>query len=184
MFVQVYFHKTRRFLDKMLVDFLAANLPNGKYPDNVYDYLEWHDARVWDMIRVSEKTSEAAKRILNRKIMKRVYESPTHADKLEIRLYNLLKSDLKRTFGAENLLFDSADKMTHKIPLKYEIDSEQAIPIILDHSKSPSTISMESGIIKKMTDPINILRIYAKESIQKDAQDFVKQRMRDMNDSI
>lgn len=183
MFVQVYFHKTRRFLDKMLIDFLEENLPEGKYPDNIYDYLEWDDGRVWSMIQASEKSSVAADRLLNRRIMKRVYESPAHADRQEIRLYNLLKNDLKREYGTENLLFDSADKMTHKIPLKYEIDNEKAIPIIVDHSREPSTISMESGIIRKMTEPINVLRIYAKETIAEKAKEYVKQRMKDMEDS-
>lgn len=32
MFIQVYFHKTRRYLDKVLVKGLKAVLPNGKYP--------------------------------------------------------------------------------------------------------------------------------------------------------
>jgi len=51
MFVQVYFHKTRRFLDKMLVEYLRTSLPNGRYPNNVDDYLEWNDARVWRNIK-------------------------------------------------------------------------------------------------------------------------------------
>lgn len=182
MFVQVYFHKARRFLDKMLVDFLAQNLPDGRYPDNVEEYLHWNDARVWNMIENRESSNESAMRLIGRKIMKCVYESPVHSDRAQIQMYNLIKSDLKKLCGEANLIFDSADKMTHKIPLKYEIDSEQAIPIILDHSEKPSTISAESGIIKKMTEPINILRIYAHENSAKDAAAFVKERMKDMNE--
>jgi hypothetical protein len=97
-------------------------------------------------------------------------------------MYNLIKNDLKKLCGEENLLLDSADKMTHKIPLKYEIDSEQAIPIILNFSEKPSTISAESGIIKKMTEPINILRIYAHEDLAEKATSYVKQRMKEMNE--
>jgi HD superfamily phosphohydrolase len=182
MFVQVYFHKTRRFLDKMLVDFLAAILPDGRYPDKVAEYLHWNDARVWNMIESRESSNESAGRLMGRKIMKCVYESPVHCDITQIQMYNLIKNDLKKLCGGENLLLDSADKMAHKIPLKYEIDSEQAIPIMLDHSEKPSTISTESGIIKKMTEPINILRIYAHESVAEDASAFVKQRMKEMNE--
>ena len=36
MFIQVYFHKTRRYLDKVLVKSLKTVLPNGKYPDTYY----------------------------------------------------------------------------------------------------------------------------------------------------
>lgn len=182
MFVQVYFHKTRRFLDKMLVDFLTANLPEGRYPDNVEEYLCWNDARVWNMIENKESTNESAARLIGRKIMKCVYESPVHSDIAQIQMYNLIKSDLKKLCGEENLLLDSADKMTHKIPLKYEIDSEQAIPITLDYSEKPSTISTESGIIKKMTEPINILRIYVNENLAEKATAFVKRRMKEMNE--
>lgn len=183
MFVQVYFHRTRRFLDKMLVDYLKVSLSGGRYPGNVNDYLTWDDARVWGKIKEDEKIITCAERLVNRRIMKMVYESPTHSNVQEKKMYNLIKKDLQNRFGDENLLFDSADKMTHKIPLRHEIDNEKAIPILLDYSDEPSTISIESGIINKMTEPINIMRIYAKEDIANEAESFVKQRMRDMSDS-
>ena len=60
--------------------------------------------------------------------------------------------------------------------------TEKAIPIILDHSEEPSTINQESGIINKMTEPINILRIYACENVAAEAEKFVRQCMKDMCD--
>lgn len=181
MFVQVYFHKTRRFLDRMLVEYLKTSLPNGRYPDNVDEYLEWDDDRVWRKIKEDQSTNEYANRLINRRIMKMVYESPTHSTIQEKRMYNLIKNDMQKQFGQENILIDSVEKMTHKIPIKYEIDNEKAIPVLLDYSEAPSTISIESGIINKMTEPIYILRLYANEKIEKDAEDFVKQRMEAMN---
>lgn len=71
MFVQVYFHKTRRLLDKMLVNYLREYLPGGRYPEPVFEYLTWDDARVWEMIRADEKKSDFADRIINRKILKK-----------------------------------------------------------------------------------------------------------------
>ena len=88
---------------------------------------------------------------------------------------------MERKFGKENLIYDSADKLAHKIPLKHTIESEQAIPIILDHSKMPGTISTESGVIKNMTEPINIWRIYAQEEIAAEAEAFVKEKFKDMS---
>ena len=90
--------------------------------------------------------------------------------------------NLQDKFGREHFLYDSADKLTHKIPLKYDLEHEKAIPIILDHSEEPSTINQESGIINKMTEPINILRIYACENVAAEAEKFVRQRMKDMCD--
>ncbi|NLU53278.1 MAG: HD domain-containing protein [Clostridiaceae bacterium] len=182
MFIQVYFHKTRRFLDKMLVEYLKTSLPNGRYPDNVDDYLEWDDALVWRNIKRDEKSNYYADRLINRKIMKMVYESPTHSNIQEKKMYNLIKNDMQKMFGCENILFDSVEKMAHKIPAKYEIDNEKTIPVLLNYSDQPSTISIESGIINKMTEPIYIMRLYAKEEIEHEAEAFVKQRMKDMMD--
>lgn len=181
MFVQVYFHKTRRFLDKMLVDFLQDSLPGGKYPKDVSEYLGWDDGAVWEKIQQSESKLESASRLINRRIMKCVYESPTHSNLQEIQKYNMIKADLKRMIGEEHLLLDSADKMTHKIPLRHELNDEKSIPIILNHSEQPSTIGQESEIIGKMTEPINILRIYAKEDLCGKAETAVRQKMKDMS---
>lgn len=182
MFVQVYFHKTRRFLDRMLVNYLLELLPDGRYPESIADYLEWDDARVWNMIRNDEDKNDFANRLVHRRILKKVYESTTHCGYQEKQVYNLLKNDLENKFGKENFLLDSVDKMTHKIPLKYDLDHEKAIPIIIDHSEEPSTINIESGIINKMTEPINILRIYAYEGVAEEAEKYVRQRMKDMRD--
>jgi HD superfamily phosphohydrolase len=173
MFIQVYFHKTRRFLDKILVGFLKNNLPDGKYPEDVGDYLAWDDNTVWNLIKDSQNTDEYANRLMIRKIMRCVYESPTHSEHNDSKIFNLVRNDLEEKFGKDNFIYDSADKLVHKIPLKHTIDSEQAIPIILGHTKTPGTISTESGVIKNMTEPINIRRIYAKEEIAEEAKKLV-----------
>ncbi len=182
MFTQVYFHKTRRLYDKMLNEFLVNELPDNKYPKNTFEYIEWDDARVWLMMREKVSTNEWANRIINRSLIRRVYESPTHSNKEEKQKYNLIKNEMIREFGEENILLDSADKLPHKIPAKYEIDDEKAIPVIGEYPYYFSTLSDESEIIKKMTEPINILRIYAKEQILKDAEEFIQQKIKDMND--
>lgn len=60
----------------------------------------------------------------------------------------------------------------------------KTIPIIIDHSEEPSTISVESGIINKMTEPIKILRIYAYENVVEEADKYVRKRMRDMRNPV
>ncbi|MBC7104890.1 MAG: HD domain-containing protein, partial [Firmicutes bacterium] len=41
MFLDVYFHKTRRILDLHLTEFLSELLPGGRYPEDVGEFLEW-----------------------------------------------------------------------------------------------------------------------------------------------
>jgi hypothetical protein len=180
MFTQVYFHKTRRFLDKMLVKYLERCLPNGKYPSDVNDFLDWDDARVWGDIKKDADKDEVANRLYNRKIMKTVYESPTHTVNQDVRIYNFIRSKLEDEFGKDKLLCDSADSMVHKIPQAYEIDNERVIPIIRSSADVPTTIYAESVIINRLTDPINIKRIYADESIKDDAREYVNKMMKDM----
>lgn len=72
MFQQVYFHRTRRILDRHLTDFLERVLDGGQYPVDIDAYLEWTDYRVWELLRLAsaDKDSpgcEDAQRILGRR---------------------------------------------------------------------------------------------------------------------
>ena len=71
--------------------------------------------------------------------------------------------------------FDSADKMIHQIPVKYELDSEKAIPIVDEKNKEVMSISIASEVIKKMTEPINIKRIYVSEDKKEEAEAIVNE---------
>ena len=46
MFIQVYFHKTRRCLDRLLVEGIKEILPEGIFPEKIDDYLKWDDTYV------------------------------------------------------------------------------------------------------------------------------------------
>lgn len=181
MFVQVYFHRTRRFLDKMLVKYLKSSLPEGTYPRDVKEYLKWDDYRVWTNLK-NDVSNSFAESIVCRKINKMIYQSPTHSITEHRQIYNLLKEDLKKNFPEDKIMYDTADKFAHKIPLKHEIDSERAIPVIVEHSDEISTISRESLIVRKLVEPINILRVYASSDIASDASDFIRDRIKIMND--
>lgn len=175
MFTQVYFHKTRRFLDNMLFSFLKSTLKEGKYPKDINEFLEYDDVTISELIREKSKENECAERLLKRKIMSCIYETPPHANKDQESIYNLIKNSLIRKIGKENLLFDSADKMIHQIPVKYELDSEKAIPIIDEKNKEVMSISIASEVIKKMTEPINIKRIYVTEDKKEEAEEIVNE---------
>ena len=59
MFIQVYFHKTRRYLDKVLARDLAKLLKDGKYPTEVNEYLTWNDNVVLMKLNSSTKYRES-----------------------------------------------------------------------------------------------------------------------------
>lgn len=81
MFIQVYFHKTRRYLDKALVKSLTAILPNSKYPTDVQEFLKWDDTGVINLISESDDPNVIS--FKNREIMTCVLESKAHSGQAE-----------------------------------------------------------------------------------------------------
>jgi len=181
MFIQVYFHKTRRYLDLTLVDFLKDTLPAGCYPANIDDYLNYDDGYIWSKIKAKSSMNQTALKLINRDIMKCVYQTRTHADRSDQKIYNSICNNLKREFGETNFLFDSADKMPHKIPRNYDLTDEGVIPIILQHTNMPSTIGEQSHIISTLTERINILRIYTDQSLVGQVCKRVNEMISDLN---
>ncbi|WP_296865708.1 hypothetical protein [Thermosyntropha sp.] len=128
-------------------------------------------------------SNEYADCIFNRKIMPVIYETPTYfADKNLKSIYNILRKDLAREFGEDKLLFDSPDKVIHKIPQHYKLDDEKAIPVWVPYGRNLSTIIEESLLIRNMAENIDLRRIYVKEDIAGKAKEFIKERIRDMED--
>ncbi|ADQ06252.1 metal dependent phosphohydrolase [Caldicellulosiruptor hydrothermalis 108] len=181
MFTQVYFHKTRRFLDNALFNFLKEVLPNGQYPKDVYDFLNYDDMYIFQLMKDNIRQNKWAERILKRKIMSKVYETPEHAEKREQDIFNFIKNELSERIGKENLLLDSADKLIHQMPIRYEVDSEKAIPLIDDIEEKPIPVSIASEVIRKMTEPINIKRIYVTEDKKDEAINIVSGILRKMS---
>ena len=175
MFIQVYFHKTRRFLDKALVSCLKEILPNGKYPDDVNDYVSWDDNRVLSLISSNE--DEAVKRFRKRDIMTCVYESKAHAEKSDGLNVKMIFNFLYKEFG-DNILLDSVDKAAHKLSpalLSSNDDSGKGIMIVDDKTKNVTNIMEESIILGSIIRPISIKRIYAKKSIADDVVKKIKE---------
>lgn len=175
MFVQVYFHRTRRYFDLMFFKALTAVLPDGKYPGETAEYLKWDDCRVIQLFK-DHIENEACANIVNRVVYPEVIHTKTHPEAGDKREFGLVERELYRAFGRENFLEDhSADKMPHKIPIKTEVGDEKAIVIIDRHSGKCTTISEESHIIRSLTDKIDIQRLYVKPALNSRVQERVKQ---------
>lgn len=177
MFIQVYFHRTRRYFDIMFYQSLKEILPNGRYPETTEEYLKWDDTRVIQLMQ--QKATEekgCCYNIVHRIVYPRVLHTKTHpssADKLEFRL---IQRELYNKFNPSFFIEDvSADKMPHKIPIKTEISDERAIIIIDNSSGKCSTISENSHIIASLTDKIDILRLYVKPELKADVLSSIQE---------
>ncbi len=180
MFIQVYFHKTRRYFDKQLVKALKVVLPDGHYPENTREFLEWDDNRVMYELKASKHPD--VRPFLDRITMTCVYETPAHSgsaaeqDKFQM-IYNSLKKECK------NILTDNVDKAAHKLQPSYfaskdaKDDSGKAI-IILDRKTSkPRDLMEESRILTGIMEPINIQRIYVEKSQVEKAKNLINNMM-------
>ena len=181
MFIQVYFHRARRFFDVMIYRALKDILPNGKYPECVSEYLEWDDTRVIQMMKNNRNNFEACKCIIDREVYPRVLHTKTHPEKADKREFYLIERELFEEFGRENFIEDSsAGKMPHKIPVKTEVEDEKAIVIIDESTGKCTTISENSHIIRSLTDKIDILRLYVEPELKDKVSDYIKKAYKDI----
>ena len=181
MFIQVYFHRTRRYFDIMFYRALSDILPSGKYPDTTSEYLKWDDTRVIQLMHGKAEESEACYNIVNRIVYPRVFHTKTHPSQADKREYLLIKRELFAKFNADNFIEDfSADKMPHKIPVKTEVSDERAIVIVDASTGKCSTISENSHIIRNLTDKIDILRLYVKPELKEAVLEAIKSIYKDI----
>lgn len=178
MFIQVYFHKTRRYLDKALVKSLRAVLPNGKYPNTIQDYLKWDDSRILNLIAESEDVDVIA--FKHRKIMTCVLESKAHAEKAEKMNARMIFNILHQEYG-DDIIYDSVDKTAHKLTpalLAPQDDSGKGIMILDERNGKVKNIMEESIILESIVKPISINRIYADKNIADEVLKKIKELQR------
>lgn len=176
MFIQVYFHRTRRYFDIMLHRALKKILPDGKYPESTNEYLRWDDTRVIQEMQKNASNDESCKNIVNRIVYPRVLHTNTHPEGGDRREFKLMEGRLYEKYGKENFIEDcSAGKMPHKIPIKTEITDERAIVIVDNSTGKCTTISENSHIIRNLTDKIDILRLYVKPELKANVITYIKE---------
>lgn len=175
MFIQVYFHKTRRYLDKVLVTSLKSVLPDGKYPEEVENYLKWDDVRVLNA--VANSTDSATDAFKHRQIMTCVYESKAHAEKADTSTARLIFKVIQEQYG-DKVVYDSVDKAAHKLTpalLAPTDDSGKGIMIFDEKTGEVQNIMEESIILESIVRQISIKRIYADKSIAEEVISKIKE---------
>ncbi|MCL1883665.1 MAG: HD domain-containing protein [Defluviitaleaceae bacterium] len=175
MYIQVYFHKTRRLLDILLVKSIESILPNKKYPLNVDEYLKFDDNVVFNKIKESQ--NEHTNRFINRQVMTCVYDSGTHSDTAnDIKIYKLVLNELRQNLNCE-VIEDTPGKLAHMIPLLevYDVESGKGIPVLVQHLNRPASASTESVLLKSLINkPISIMRLYVEKSHASKAKELVR----------
>jgi len=175
MFIQVYFHRTRRFFDIMLGKALENVLPNGTYPSDVNEYLQWDDCRVIQLLKNNADKDEACNNIIHRIVYPRVDYTKAHPAEADKREFRRNERELKEAIGEEFFIKDtSAGKMPHKIPLRVEKEHEKAILIYNRKTGKKTTISEESEIIKSLSEKIDIMSLYCHPSKSEDAYKIMR----------
>lgn len=168
MFIQVYFHKTRRLLDMRLIDAMKEILPGGVFPTDVHGYLTWDDTRVMNEL-ASRRADRTADLFLNRETMHCVFSSHTHTGAEGKKLYDLAENTAKNllleqsSINADNLgdffLSDFPRKAVHKI--SPDIEDERGIPVVREGGLAPSSLLSESILLDSLRDnEIAIRRLY------------------------
>ena len=180
MFIQVYFHKTRRYLDKLLVKCLAEIIENKKYPSDVSEYLKWNDDLVIEKIAETAAKSKNSSAFTKRQVMSCVYESGAHSkagNSSDNREYGHVLRELQEKLPDCAIEEDAASKLAHKLPIlePYDAESGKGIPIISKHLKKPTSIIDESLLLKSLVEPINIRRIYVDKEHSKEAKRIVRE---------
>ncbi len=180
MFLQVYFHKTRRIYDRYLVKFLQDNFK--KYPVDINKYLDLDDSDVLQAIKDSKERNEWAKSLFERKHIKEAFISPTaqleekDLDRIAWTIDRFIEN-YKYDDTSSKLYVDQADSSTAKglinVPHylgEAETEEEEtaketrlpAIPVKDKHTGNIGKIQDYSLPLRGISDKkINILRIYA-----------------------
>lgn len=162
MFLQVYFHKTTRILNIHLSEFLKEFLPDGKYPEDIDDFINLDDNYILSEIEKSKL--ESAKMLKQRKHYRMVHETDTHPSIEHIERFDWLESKLIEEFGKENIRIDRAEKE----PTNYK----QPTVFIKDRNSYKSVIDASRLISNLST--INKMRIYAKLEKRKEIEKYCK----------
>lgn len=176
MFIQVYFHKTRRYLDHLLAQSIAEVLPDGTYPLDVNDYLNYDDVEILHLIKKSN--TEYCQQYRSRTIMSCVRETSAHADVNESKVFKMICKAVKKELPENAIYIDEVDKSAHKLQpllLSSDDDSGKEIKIIDKHSGEARNVMEDSLILEGIVRPISIRRLYVKKNHLDQADKIIRE---------
>lgn len=172
MFIQVYFHKTRRAYDLLLSEYLPTKLPGGVFPppDDLNSYLKWDDIRVIQCLQDDLEMHRAAKAIMTRNHYREVHSTTDYPKAEEIMEFNGIHNRLRSEILGGNesaLILDDASISPHRFrKASFEVRGHTSGEFMPIHEVSPLINSVN---------PIHKLRLYLKASERlAEVKEFVK----------
>jgi hypothetical protein len=197
MFIQVYFHKTRRIFDYILTNSFKK-LFNGHFPppENIDEYIKYDDFVVWEQIK--QQKDIWSQRLVKRNLLSSVFEK-VNPEKEGITEFAWLEDELKKQWGEENIFVDQAfnverdyqipDLQTYEdVPrglANHVTDSSAStinlypILVVDKHTDEPKNIKDVSVPLKELR-AVNILRIYTDKNKFQDASTICKKTYEDI----
>jgi len=167
MFVQVYFHRTRRIYDYYLARYMKARY--GTSADAIKRLVSLDDADIINDMRicVAEGVTEAdlyepARDVLSRTHHSMVHETAPH-DSRERRIAREIFDQLRTEFGDELVLSDVAEHYVHSFYVRHDEGKEKAsqeFKVILKRQGREALLCDESMIIASLRRRICIERVY------------------------
>jgi len=189
MFLQVYFHKTRRIYDRYLAKFLKKEL--GQFPENIDQYLAYDDTEIFQRIkaRKNDPSNIWAEKLYNRKHIKEAFVSPVpQLDDASLNRVGWVIEQFKKVFDydddSDDFYCDQAKGSTATELIEItnyisESDGEEgkyqlpAIPVKDKHANCIRKIQDYSIPIKAISDKkINILRVYSTSEKIREVKEF------------
>lgn len=184
MFIQVYFHRTRRYFDYVLTSLLKETLGKQITSDFPLDsYLNRTDGYVFNEIRaLKDSKNEHAINFCNRTVFPCVYETPSQSTTADRESFNLIHNSIKKQFSGMHIFDDSADKLATEMPIieHFNSDDGKSIPILTKHSTVPRSLLSESNLLSGLNRPISIRRIYVEQT----NADKVKKYIQDISSPL
>lgn len=181
MFTQVYWHRTRRIYDKILLEFLKEILKEetkaGKFPSDVEEFIQWGDYTIIN--KAKESQSPWANRLLNRVHMKYVFEhepEKTPEERQLQREYELIiKEELEERYTPYEVIVDREQK----VPIKFELSDDGPPTIIIVNKNDSNKIypfKDRAPIVAKLEEPIYVFRVYADNDIEEEVTNYIRTR--------
>jgi len=203
MFIQVYFHKTRRIYDYYLSCFLKDWLSDigcsavFPLPDDLENYLAFDDSTVLEAIKSKRKDNEWARRIYERDHLSEAFvTSPHHAGLESYYVISELKNMFEETFGPDCFVDDRARKLPTN-PLfnlkKFEDDEEDSkkhrfgsITVQDKHYPEKYQSIFELSLPLKLLSQkyINIVRFYVPRERKKEASEWCHQHYEQIKSKV
>ena len=164
MFLDVYFHKTRRILDAHLTEFLKDWLPDETYPESLDAFLKLDDIKLLNSL--VDNDGELAKRVISRQFFRSSFETVDHPEAAELVAFKWLQNDVISEFRAENIRIDEAEKAPY---------SYTAPPIFVKTSRGYQSLPERSSLVNNLR-TIQKKRIYANQNVRSEVELFCANR--------